>query len=182
MATDPHDLDPRLADAIGQLRDAVPERDLWPDIAPRLHPRAVPGTLRLRWPTALAAGLAIAVASVGGTMAVVRRSAPPVTAVTLPRDTGLPVISASASPADTTLLSAIVQLEGTLRNLQDKLDPTAQASLARSLEVLDQAIADAAARQRSEPGDPRAARYLTATLRKKLDVLRNVAVLASSRS
>ena len=182
MATDPHDTDARLAEAIGQLRDSAPEHDLWPDIAPRLRPRAVPGTLRLRWPTALAAGLAIAVASVGGTMAVLHRGAPPVTSVTLPRDTGLPVIAASASPADTTLLSAIVQVEGTLRSLQEKLDPAARASLARSLEALDQAITEAAARQRSQPGDPRAARYLTATLRKKLDVLRNVAVLASSRS
>lgn len=183
MATDPQDLDPRLAAAIRDLRDAPPDHDLWPDIAPRLRPRAVPGTVRLRWPTALAAGLAIAVASVGGTMALLRRSAPPVTSVELPRDTGLPVIPASvASPADTSLLSAIVQVEGTLRGLQGKLDPASQASLARSLEVLDQAIADAAAQRRAEPADPRAARYLTGTLRKKLEVLRNVAVLASARS
>ncbi|MES2306685.1 MAG: hypothetical protein V4558_14335 [Gemmatimonadota bacterium] len=180
MATESDELDPRLADAVRGLRDTPPAADLWPEIAPRLQPR-VPGTVRLRWPTALAAGLAIAVASVGGTVAVLRRAEPPAPLVTLPKNTGLPVISI-ASPADTTLESAIKQLEVTLLSLQDKLDPASRASLDRSLSVLDKAIGDAAAQRQAEPNDPRAARYLTATLRKKLDVLRTVTVLASARS
>lgn len=183
MATEPEGLDPRLAEAIKGLHDTPPATDLWPAIAPKLQPRRVPGTVRLRWPTALAAGLAIAVASVGGTLAVLRRATGPDPVVTVPNNSGLPVISAAiASPADTTLESAIVQLEATLQSLQAKLDPTSRESLNRSLRVLDKAIADASAQRTAEPDDPRAARYLTATLRKKLDVLRTVTVLASSRS
>lgn len=183
MAIEHDDLDPHLLEAIRELRDIPPERDIWTEIAPRLQPRAMPGTVRLRWPTALAAGLAVAVASVGGTVAVLRRTAAPHPVVTLPDNAGLPIITAAvASPADTTLASAISQLETTLQVLQEKLDPGSRESLNRSLRVLDQAIAEASAQRRAEPDDPRAARYLTATLRKKLDVLRSATVLASSRS
>lgn len=182
MATEPEELDPRLAEAIRGLRDTPPSVDLWPAIAPQLQPRRIPGTFRLRWPTALAAGLAIAVASVGGTVAVLNRQAGPDPVIVVP-PTGAPVVAAAmASPADTTLETAITQLEGTLRSLQDKLDPASRESLDRSLRVLDKAIDDATAQRQAEPDDPRAARYLTATLRKKLDVLRTVTVLASSRS
>jgi hypothetical protein len=182
MATEPEGLDPKLAEAIKGLHDTPPATDLWPAIAPKLQPRRVAGTVRLRWPTALAAGLAIAVASVGGTVAVLKRSTGPDPVIVVP-PTGVPVVPiAMASPADTTLESAIVQLEATLQSLQDKLDPASRESLNRSLRVLDKAIADASAQRSAEPDDPRAARYLTATLRKKLDVLRTVTVLASSRS
>lgn len=182
MATEPESIDPRLADAIGSLRDTPPAVDLWPEIAPRLQPRRIPGTVRLRWPTALAAGLAIAVASIGGTAAVLKRNRPPSPAIVLPDNISLPVTAALNAPADTTLTSAIIQLEGTLRSLQAKLDPASRASLDRSLRVLDQAIADASARRHADPGNSRAARYLTATLRRKLDMLRTVTVLASSRA
>ncbi|MEO5798531.1 MAG: hypothetical protein ABIZ70_11820 [Gemmatimonadales bacterium] len=183
MATEREELDSRLAEAVRGLRDTPPAADLWPEIAPRLQPRRIAGTVRLRWPTALAAGLAIAVASVGGTLAVLRRAEVPPAVVKLPKNTGVPVVSvALASPADTTLETAIVQLEATLQTLQAKLDPASRESLNRSLRVLDRAIADASEQRRAEPEDPRAARYLTATLRKKLDVLRTVTVLASARS
>lgn len=183
MATEHGELDPRLAEAIMGLRDTAPAEDLWPAIAPHLEPRRLRATLRLRWPTALAAGLTIVVASVGGTLAVLQRNQPPHPEVVLPNSTGLPGISAAlASPADTTLESAIVQLEATLKSLENQLDPESRASLTRSLLVLDQAIADASAQRRAEPDDARAARYLTATLRKKLDVLRTVTVLASTRT
>lgn len=182
MATEHDELDPRLADAIAGLRNREPATDLWPGIAPRLQPRAVPGTVRLRWPTAIAAGLVIAIGSAAGTFAVLRLRAPqaPVASRDLPAD--LPASLAGYSPVDATLESAIAQLEVTLRALQDKLDPEARRSLNQSLGLLDQAIADAAKQRRAEPDDPRAARYLTATLRKKLDVLRTVTVMASVRS
>lgn len=182
MATDHDPLDPRLAEAIRALRDAPPESDLWPGIAPRLQPRAIPGTVQLRWPTALAAVLAIVLASVGGTMAVLRRAEPSAPTLVTPRDAGLLVVSATATPADATLESAIAQVQTQLRSLEEKLDPTSRDSFARSLLLLDRAIAAATARRRAEPENLQAAHYVTATLRKKLDLLRGVAVLASTRS
>jgi hypothetical protein len=185
MATDDEPLDPRLAEAIAALRDTPPTTDLWAGIAPKLTRRTLPGTVRLRWPTALAAGLAIAFASVAGTVAVLRRapSATParVAAATEP-SSGLLVVSATATPADATLESAIAQVETLLRSLQDQLDPAARVALTQSLERLDSAIAAAEARRRAEPDNAQAATILTATLREKLDVLRSSAVLASTRS
>lgn len=185
MATDDEPLDPRLAEAIAALRDTPPTSDLWSGIAPKLTSRALPGTVRLRWPTALAAGLVIAFASVAGTLAILRRAAPaaplPSTAAQV-HSPGLLVVSATATPADATLESAIAQVEALLRSLQDQLDPAAQRELTRSLERLDQAIAAAEARRRAEPDNAQVATVLTATLRKKLDVLRSGAVLASTRS
>lgn len=182
MATDHDPLDPRLAEAIRALRDAPPESDLWPVIARRLQPRATPGTVRLRWPIALAAGLALVLASVGGTAAVLRRAAPSAPEMVAPSTAGLLVVSATATPADATLENAIAQVETLLRSLQEQLDPASRDSLARSLLLLDRAIADATARRLAAPEDPQAAHYVTATLRKKLDLLRGVAVRASTRS
>ena len=185
MATDNEPLDPRLADAIRELRDSAPATDLWPGIAPRLAPRAHIGGMRMRWPTALAAGLVIAVGSIVGTIAFLRRATPAAPApvvVNAQGGPGLVVVSATATPADATLKSAIAQVETLLRSLQDQLDPAAQAELTRSLQRLDQAIADAEAERRAEPGNAQAANLLTATLRRKLDVLRTGAVLASTRS
>lgn len=182
MATEHDDLDPRLADAIAGLRNREPETDLWPEIAPRLAPRAVPGTVRVRWPTAIAAGLVIALGSAAGTFAVLRHRLAETPLAVSGATSGAPSTPVAFSPADATLERAIEQLEVTLRSLQNRLDPESRQSLNRSLRLLDQAIADAQQQRRAEPDDPRAARYLTATLRKKLDVLRTVTVMASART
>lgn len=182
MATDNEPLDPRLAEALSELRDSAPATDLWQGIAPRLSPRAHSGVMRLRWPTALAAGLVIALVSVAGTAAVLRRAAPVAPNSAAQRTSGLLIISATATPVDATLESAIAQVETLLQSLQDQLDPAARAELARSLARLDEAIAHAATQRRAAPDDPQAAQLLTATLRRKLDVLRTNAVLASKRS
>ncbi len=185
MATDNEELDPRLASAIEALRDAPPSTDLWPGIAPRLTSRPLPGSVRLRWPTALAAGLVIALASVTGTIAFLRRAdsatTPPTAVAAQGNSPGLLIVSATEAPADVTLENAIAQVETLLESLRDQLDPAAQAELSRSLQRLDQAIAAAEARRHAEPDNAQAATQLTATLRQKLDLLRSGAVLASTR-
>ena len=182
MATDNEPLDPRLSEAIGELRDSAPVTDLWPGIARRLAPRSHTGGMRVRWPTALAAGLVIALASAAGTVAVLGRTAAGAPDTTTAASRGLLIVSATATPADATLESAIAQVETLLESVQDQLDPVARAELAHSLERLDRAIAAAATQRRSAPDDEQAAQLLTATLRKKLEVLRTNAVLASTRS
>ena len=92
-------------------------------------------------------------------------------------------VTKTVRKGDGNLVKAVLEeYDGAIQVLQEKLDPGSRESLNRSLRVLDQAIAEASAQRRAEPDDPRAARYLTATLRKKLDVLRSATVLASSRS
>lgn len=182
MDTDRNDLDPRLAEAIGGLRDEAPAEDLWPRIAPRLAMRRPAGTLLVRWPTALAAGLAIAVASMGGTWAMLQRGG----TVAPLADSGAaltvtPAATAEA-PADVALTRAIDELERLITRNEAGLDSTARAGITQSLATLDAAIAQATARRRAAPDDPRAARYLTSTLQRKLDVLRTVTTLTTGRS
>ncbi|MGH7581760.1 MAG: hypothetical protein ACREL5_00880 [Gemmatimonadales bacterium] len=174
------DEDPVVAEAVARLRDEQPERDLWPGIARQLEPHRQRGVIMLRWPVALAAGLTIVVASSAGTMALLRRAAADAAGTMAPATVAAtPAASDTAAfgPADAALSRAIDQLEDAVRANLSHLDPEARASVNRSLDLLDKAIAQAAARQNASPDDPRIAQYLTSTLRKKLDLLRTVAQL-----
>ncbi len=180
MRNESEPLDPRLAEAISALRDRAPTADLWPGIAPRLTRRRPRGSVLLRWPTALAAGVTIALVSAGGTLLLLRDrsvAVPPAATRNTPA-----LLPTAYTAADSTLGSAIRDLEGALRASLPALDSTTRLGIERSLATLDNAIADAARRRAATPDDPHAERYLTSTLRRKLDVLRTVSTLTARRS
>lgn len=179
--------DPRLEDAISRLRDAHPERDLWPHIARQLEPRRARSVMVIRWPTALAAGLALALATSLSTAWLVRRGAAPAPAPAQ----GTAAIEASTpparpaitmSPSDSALAHAVAEMERAVRGTLAQLDPEARATVTKTLAMLDQAIAQAEAHQSAAPDDPRAARFLTSALRKKLQLLRTVSGLAQQQT
>ncbi|HEY4100722.1 MAG TPA: hypothetical protein VGM20_07575 [Gemmatimonadales bacterium] len=185
-----HDNDPGLADEIASLRNAPPSTDLWPGIARQLEPRQPRGTLLIRWPVAIAAGLVLAVATSAGTLIALRLTRSPAApaatttvaaAPTAPAGTS-PAVAASFAPADSALAGAINDLERAVRSNLSHVDPEARNSINQSLTLLDQAIAQAAARQSAAPNDPRVASYLTSTLRKKLQLLRTVSELTRRES
>lgn len=176
MANDPEPLDPRLATAINELRDRPPENDLWPAIAPRLMTRRPKGTLLLRWPTALAAGIAIALLSAAGTMLMIRREG------TVRATEPAPITSVAFTAADSSLERAILELERSVRASMTQLDDPARIGIVRGLAALDNAIATAAAQCMAAPGDTQAEHDLTSSLRKKLSVLRSVSALTARRS
>ncbi len=168
-------LDPRLRDAIATLRDSAPVEDLWPEIAPHLAPRHPAGTLLLRWPAAIAAGLIIAAASVGGTLLIQRDTKTvPVGSVASATAAAPGNALAAFTPADAALQQAIQELELLVGKTEAALDAETREGIMQSLTALDQAIADAATQQRAMPEDPRIARYLSSALQKKLGVLRAV--------
>jgi hypothetical protein len=177
-------LDPMLNDAIARLRDAHPGQDLWPGIARQLEPRRSGGTLMVRWPTALAAGLVIAIATSASTAILVSRAGTAATpvAVTSAMQPGLSTVAASFAPGDAALARAVDELERAVRASLDQLDPEARTTVNKTLTMLDQAIAQAAQRQIASPDDPRAAKNLTSTLRKKLQLLRTVSELTQRQS
>ncbi len=181
MATDREGLDPRLAAAIDGLADREPAADLWPGIARRIAPRR-PGTLQLRWPVALAAGLALIAASAAITTLVLRQpsrdgdrravaSGPAAATVVLP---------AGYDRAEQSLASAIDRLEEAYAAAEPRLDPAVREQIKTSLAALDTAISDARTRADAAPTDLRAARYLTRAMQRKLDVLRTVATMTTS--
>ncbi len=186
MPADHDELDPQLGTAVAALRNTPPDGDLWPGISRRLHPRRPRGTIVLPWPAALAAGLALAALGAGGVL-LVRRSAlpgsPSARQAVAAAPVGMaPAVAAGYSAADTTLLKAISDLERAVRANASQLDPGAQTALQQSLGVVDQAIAQARAEHRAAPDDPVTARYVTAMLRKKLDVLQTISQLTANRS
>jgi hypothetical protein len=179
-------LDPQLGDEIARLRDQHPGTDLWPHIARQLEPRRPRGVLLVRWPTALAAGIALAIATSASTAWLVRHDA----AAPLPGTTAAVAASAprpapgaiSMSPSDSALAHAVNEMEHAVRGTLAQLDPAARATVTKTLAMLDQAIAQAQARQSAAPDDPRAAKFLTSTLRKKLQLLRTVSGLTQQQS
>jgi hypothetical protein len=172
------DFDPQLAAAISRLRDTQPGADLWPAIAGQLAPRRPHGVLLIRWPVAIAAGLVIVAATAAGTALVLRHGAEAPTATTADASPPVSGVSASFAPGDAALARAIDDLERAVRSTIGHLDPDARRSVNEGLSALDAAIAQAAARESAAPTDPTAARYLTSTLRKKLQLLRTVSQLA----
>lgn len=185
MATDipPPDCDPAdpaLTAAMGALSDSGPDRDLWPDIAPRLTPRAPPAMLRRRWPIALAASLMLVA---GASLAVPRffHRGPDDSPEQLPPSIGtMATPSGATDPGMLVLEAAIVELGSAADVALPRLDPPTRTALAASLEALDGAIADAARQVQAAPEDPRAEQYLAATLDRKRDVLR-IIVMAAAR-
>lgn len=178
MATELDRPDPRLAGLIDDLVDRDPERDLWPSVSARLRPRHR-GTLVMRWPTALAAGLALVASSAALTILLqgrVARIAPVVgnQVVVGPATVALPAGFAQASG---TLQQAIDELELALATTTASLDPTTRERVREAIVTLDAAIDDARQRALGAPTDVAAARYLTRAMQRKLDVLESVATL-----
>ncbi len=179
-------LDPLLAEAISGLRDRGPEHDLWAEIAPRLAPRRPAGVLQMRWPTALAAGLALVAGSVAVTQWLGRAATGPAdspVAVQTPTaasaSSALPVVTVAMDEAGSALQAAITELSTTIEAALPQLDPATRDELSRAMAALDRAVNEAAERVREAPDDLRAAQYLTTTLRRQHDVLRTIAVAAS---
>jgi hypothetical protein len=183
MGTD-DPLDPTLGDALSRLRDTHPDRDLWPHIARQLEPRAPRGTIMVRWPTALAAGLVIAFATSASTVLLLHRSgaANATVAARSAAQPELSTVAASFAPGDAALARAVDDLEKAVRGSLDQLDLEARTTVTKTLTMLDAAIAQAAERQIASPDDPHAARNLTSTLRKKLQLLRTVSELTQRQS
>lgn len=176
-------LDPVLAEAITGLRDRGPDRDLWTEIAPRLAPRRPAGVLQMRWPTALAAGLALVAGSVAVTQWLGRDAVTGPMVVQAPATgaagDGLPVVTVALDEAGSALQTAINDLTATIEAAMPQLDDATRAELTRTMTALDHAVAEATDRVREAPDDMRAAQYLTTTLRRQHAVLRTIAVAAS---
>lgn len=178
-----HDRDPLLGELIDRLEDRPPTTDLWPGIARRIS-APPPGVLQIRWPMAAAAALAL---MAGG--AVLHRALMPGTSVEVARNddsppaadpAGLLVLPAGFNQAEATLADAIGQLERVYRQEAGTLDPELRRTIGEALGSLDGAIADARLRAGHNPDDIDAARYLTRTMQRKLDLLRTATSLGTA--
>lgn len=179
MATDPDAPDPRLAEAIRGLRDREPERDLWPNIASQIG-RNGPRVLQIRWPIAAAAALTLLAGGAALSRLTLPGSAPETTSLAAtPDPEPTLVLPVGFDRAEASLTDAIDQLEAAYQAAAPTLDPEVRTAIAQSLASLDTAIVDARSRAGSAPTDVDAARYLTRTMQRKLNVLRTAATMAT---
>lgn len=170
------------------LTDERPTSDLWPGIERGIQRDPVATlrkVLRLRLsftlPQLAAAGLLLAV--VGA--ALVWRAqpgrdiAPPELATAGPETVATVV---RANFADASYDRAIADLERTLAERRAQLDPKTVASIARSLQAIDRAIAEAREALESDPGNVYLNSYFASARQRKLDLLRRASALAHTES
>ena len=173
------------------LADRPPAAELWSGVAARLaeapspaRPRAVRGG---RWtfslPQLAAAALAIAFASGGGAWLLARYTAQ---APAAPVAAGpVPAAAPAALPAGLAGVrydAAVADLERVLEADRGRLDTTTVRVIEQNLAVIDRAIADARRALAADPGNPYLSTYLAHTMRRKIDLLRQAATIAASRS
>jgi hypothetical protein len=172
------------------LEDRAPGHDLWPGIAGRIgatarspvrHPSRLPRRYAFSLPQLAAAGIALATVSggsawllrpsVAGTFAVQPPPAPP----------ALPVATASARGTGG-YDAAVADLERVLRDGRGRLDSTTVRVLEQNLAVIDAAIAQARRAVAADSANLYLNSHLAATMRRKLELLRQAASLVAIAS
>jgi predicted anti-sigma-YlaC factor YlaD len=178
------------------LGGVSPGQDLWPGIARRIGatpPRTAASELPFqpresrRWsfslPQLAAAALALMTLS-GGAVWLARG---PVTSGTLPAVVTqapgpVPAINATARGAaggTDSYAQAVADLERVLATGRGQLDSTTVRVIEQNLAAIDRAIAQAQAALKADPSNLYLNSHLAETMRRKLDLLRQAAALAS---
>lgn len=166
------------------LEDRTPERDLWNGIAARIGTRAairpagLPRRFTFSLPQLLAAGIALAVLS-GGSVWLAQPGAREQVATTTP-PAAVPVVNAAAGDRSYDL--AVADLEGILTEGRGRLDSTTVRVLERNLATIDSAIAEARRAVAADSANLYLNSHLAATMRRKLELLRQAATLVATAS
>ena len=174
-----------LAQAIGQWRDELPQRDLWAGVQARLEPRQKATTFTFTLSQlAVAASFLIAVVA-GVTWLAVQRPAvggggqpQQVIQAYSSADTGGTIVPANF--ADAQFNAAVDDLERILREERGRLDPRTVLILERNLKAIDDAINEARMALDQDPANPFLNSHLADARRRKLDLLRHATDLASA--
>jgi hypothetical protein len=184
-----------LAQAIGEWRDELPQRDLWAGVASRLEPRSAATTTVTRTFTFTMSQLAIAASFLIAVVAGVTWLAANRGAAAGGAGTNQEVIQAYREPAgtpeaggqivpanfaDAQFNAAVSDLERILREERNRLDPRTVMVLERNLKAIDAAINEARMALESDPANPFLNSHLADARRRKLDLLRHATELAST--
>jgi len=176
-----------LAQAAALPRLASPERDLWPEIATEIsRPRLVLG-----FPARQAAwggGLLAAAATLLIALLVGRGPLPGPTPDSTLASAPSPTPELAAASPEAALREAEADYEQATKALlaalaahRDQIAPLTLESVEKNLAVIDRAVGEVRAALVEDPGNPELTRMLAATQRKKVDVLRQVVKLSTSR-
>lgn len=177
------------------LTDPAPSTDLWPGIAARIGVADTTGVRRVarrparrRWsftlPQLAAAGLALAAVGAGGlwvVQTVTDREEPVAVDTTLG---GAALVQPAGFPAHAreSYDQAVADLQRILAENRSRLDTATVRVLEESLRTIDRALARARAALADDPSDAYLNAHLQETMRRKLDLLRRAAALATASS
>jgi hypothetical protein len=167
-----------VAARAGALTDTPPAADLWPGIAAAIDRRRSAGRSVRRFsftlPQLVAAGLAIMVLSGGmvwlGRLGGQRTDFPPVGA------------QSEAPPltfGDAAYEAAIADLQQTLADARQRLDPDTVRVFDQNMETIDRAIAQCREALAADPGNAYLNTYLAQARARKLALLRHAAAVAT---
>lgn|SRR5574341_1069269 len=177
----------------GSLEERAPAADLWAGIAQRIGagqqqewaPAARRwGRLRLTLtvPQLAAAAVALMVVSAGGVWLATSRQPVPQPVATRPAAGASLTGLAPASMAEGPYESAVRDLELVLDRERGQLDTTTVRVLEQNLRLIDAAIAECRRALAADPASAYLNAHLAATMRQKLDLLRQAARLAAART
>lgn len=174
------------------LPDHPPAADLWSGVAARIAEAPSPAELRAvrgrRWafslPQLAAAALAVAFTSGGGAWLLARHTtpAPAASVATAPAPALAAPAVLPAALAGARYDAAVADLERVLAEDRGRLDSATVRVIEQNLAVIDRAIADARRALAADPDNPYLSTYLAHTMRRKMDLLRQAATIAASRS
>lgn len=170
-----------LRDVFSRARsvvDAPPQNDLWPGVSWRIRARR---RFSFTLPQLVAASLALMVLS-GGMVWLARLGG---------ERTDLPAIGAAGPDLDPRVVAparfavshydeAIVDLQETLAEQRDKLDPETVRVLEENLKSIDAAIEQCRVALANDPLNPYLSEHLVAAKKRKLGLLRRAAALSMS--
>ncbi|HEV2749343.1 MAG TPA: zf-HC2 domain-containing protein [Gemmatimonadales bacterium] len=170
------------------LDDRPPAADLWPGIAEHigvvsLAARRARKERRLSFtlPQLAAAAVVLALFSAGSTWLVLRKggtlppvASPPATTPAM-RNVGIPALDARTA-------ASVAALEETLARNRSRLDTGTVRVIEKNLAIIDRAIRDARSALAADPANAYLNQHLAQETRRKLELLRQAATLASARS
>jgi len=176
----------RIVARAGGLDERGPTRDLWPGIAARIGA----GTpARRRWtfslPQLAAASIALMTLS-GGTVWLLRAPAPSSTSAVTPAPAltpvSPPVVLTRSTPATGRYDAAVADLERILAEGRGRLDTATVRVIEQNLTAIDRAIAQAQRAVEVDSANLYLNAHLAATMRRKIELLRQAAALITAES
>lgn len=163
------------------LEDRPPARDLWPEIAGRIGVARGPRRFSFSLPQLAAAGIALAVLAGGAAWLAHPNRAPSVAAIA-PEQSPSPAARLAGSTSVQGYDAAVADLQQVLRTGKERLDTATVRVLEQNLAVIDSAIAQAQRAVAADSSNLYLNSHLAATMRRKLELLRQAAALVTIES
>ena len=167
------------------LDDRPPAADLWPGIAEHigvvsLAARRARRRLSFTVPQLVAASIVLVLLSAGSARVLFPPKAVQGTTSRMIVDVSPSDARTAASDARTA--ASVAELEQTLARNRSRLDTATVRVIEKNLGIIDRAIRDAQSALAADPRNPYLNQHLAQETRRKLELLRQAATLASARS